>query len=459
MNWSPAFKAAPTPTIPPLYDHQERNVQQYLDNFGLCNFSDPGTGKTRTIIEVIRRANLSKRVLILAPKSILQAAWGNDITRFAPDLEYAVAKAENREEQFKRDVPIVITNHDAVNWLVKYPRLISGFSHMVIDESTAFKNGEARRSKSARELRGQIPNCTILTGTPTPQGILDIWHQTLLVDDGDHLGSSYYRFRNSVCDQKPRYPGATYIDWIEKEGAQDAVASILADITIRNDRRDCLDLPPNQQTTLGVKLSPKHRKLYETLKVETGLELTSGNVNAVNAVSLMAKLLQVASGAVYNTGGTVSVVDSERYELVIELANQRKHSLVAFNWRHQRDELTKRAEAAGLSYGVIDGSVSGDARTKVVEDFQRGKLRIIFAHPASAGHGLTLTRATATIWPSPTHNLEHFVQFNARIDRAGQTQRTETILIQAEDTIETEVYARLQHKDLSMNNLLGLLRQ
>jgi SNF2 family DNA or RNA helicase len=458
MSWANAIHQ-PAPVVlelPPLYAHQAHDVDRYLENFSLCNFSDPGTGKTRTLIEAICR--LGGRALVLAPKSILQASWGNDIHRFAPGTEDAVARAEDREAQFKRDVPFVITNHDAVTWLYQNKKYARGFTHLIIDESTAYKNPQAIRSRRVRELRETIPHATILTGTPNPQGVLDMWHQVLLVDKGERLGGHYYKFRHAVCEPKMRRPGSTFVEWKEKDGALDVVTSLIADITIRNDRRDCLDLPHNQQILTNVTLSAKHRRLYEQLKRQALLELDSGTVSAINAVSLLAKLLQLTSGAVYNEDGTSSVVDGDRYDLVMELVEQRRHSVVAFNWRHQRDELVRRAQQAKISYGVIDGSVSATKRTQAVDDFQAGKLRVLFCHPASAGHGLTLTRAATTIWSSPTYNLEHWVQFNARIDRAGQTQEMETIMIQAEDTVETEVYTRLREKDTNMADLLGLLR-
>lgn len=459
MSWAAAIhKPAEPPAIPPLFAHQERDVQRYVENFNLCNFSDPGTGKTRTLIEAILRIKPNHRTLILAPKSILQVAWGNDIDKFAPGLEYAVARAEDREKQFKRDVPIVITNHDAVSWLADRPQLVRSFSHCITDESTAYKNPQAIRSRKAAALRRLIEFWTILTGTPTPQGVLDLWHQVYLVDLGELLGKSFYRFRNAVCDQKVRYPGAAFSEWVEKDGSLDAITSLLEPITIRNDRRDCLDLPPNQKIELSVKINAKHRRVYEQMKRAALLELETGTVSAINAASLLTKLLQIASGAVYNEDGSVSVVDNDRYDLVMELIDQRQHSVVAFNWRHQRDALVERATKAHLPHAVIDGSVSSADRTKAVNDFQAGKLRTIFCHPASAGHGLTLTRANTTIWSSPTYNLEHYAQFNARIDRAGQTQKMETILIQAEDTVEGEVYKRLSNKDSSMTQLLSLLR-
>jgi SNF2 family DNA or RNA helicase len=141
----------------------------------------------------------------------------------------------------------------------------------------------------------------------------------------------------------------------------------------------------------------------------------------------------------------------------MDLVNERKHSVVAFNWRHERDQLIKLAEAQKVSYEVIDGATPGERRTDIVQRFQAGQITVLFCHPQSAGHGLTLTKANTTIWCSPTYNAEHFQQFNRRIYRAGQTQKTETILIAAKDTWETDVYKKLENKLSKMEELLTVL--
>jgi SNF2 family DNA or RNA helicase len=455
MTWATAIQyGEPTLETPPLFAHQVRDVQTYLDKPCVFNQSDPGTGKTRTCIEVIKRLS-PNRTLILAPKSILQPAWGNDFNKFAPEISYAIATAENREAAFKSKAEVIITNHDAVTWLVKNSKYIKDFDFLIGDESTAYKNPNSQRSRAALLIRQQVERATMLSATPTPNGILDIWHQQLLVDLGQRLGTSYYKFRNAVCNPTPR---GGFTEWEEKEGIADAVASLIGDCVIRNRLQDCIDIPPNRVTEISFDISPAHRKLYNQMKRQALLQLENGTVSAVNAASLLTKLLQIVSGAVYDELGEPQLIDSDRYELVMELVNQRDHSIVAFLWRHQRDELIKLAKKLDIRYGVIDGSVIGETRTRVVNDFQAGKLRVIFAHPQSAGHGLTLTKGCATIWASPTFNAEHYEQFNARIFRAGQTRETETILISAKNTIDMEVCARLQTKRINMHNLLEMVQ-
>jgi SNF2 family DNA or RNA helicase len=186
--------------------------------------------------------------------------------------------------------------------------------------------------------------------------------------------------------------------------------------------------------------------------------LNDGSIlSASQASAVHQKLMQLASGGVYKDDGTYSVIDTGRYELVMDLIDARKQCVVAFQWRHQRDELVKAAEQRGFKYGIIDGTTKDKERTRVVQEFQAGLIKVIFAHPQSAGHGLTLTAGNTTIWASPTYNSEHYTQFNARINRAGQQNVTETILICAKDTVDEKVYDRLDHKLTSMQMLLDLL--
>jgi SNF2 family DNA or RNA helicase len=190
-------------------------------------------------------------------------------------------------------------------------------------------------------------------------------------------------------------------------------------------------------------LKPKHLAHYKTMQAIEMLPLADGTVTAINAARVSTKLLQIASGAVYENEDTYHVLDTDRYELIMDLLEPRPHSLVFFNWQHQKHELMRAAEARGFSYAaLIDGTVPLGQREDVVRNFQAGYYKVLFAHPQSAAHGLTLVKATTTIWASPTYNLEHFMQGNRRIYRAGQTQKTETIVVVAEGTIDEKVYRR-----------------
>lgn len=450
-----------------LFDHQEHTAQFLVDVPRAWVQSDPGTGKTISTLEAFRRfraAGGTGRMLVLAPLSILQPSWADDIAKWLGDeFTHVCAFAKNRKEAFLSDADIIITNHDAVKWLVKNTEVLpnafspGGGHWLVIDEATAYKNPTSQRSKAMLALRPYFDRRIAMSGTPTAKDVLDIFHPTLIVDDGLHLGNKFFAFRNQVADPVQVGPDPKMVKWVAKPSAEEFVAQALSDICIRYRFEDCISIPPNHTSTYHVDLPNKLRTLYDQMLDTSIIEAEDGEVvTAVNAGVRVRKLLQLLTGAVYDASGEAKVFHTDRYDLVMQLVQEREHSLVAFNWRHEVQALTKLADKLGISYGVIDGTVPHEQRTKIVEQFQAGHLQVIFAHPQSAGHGLTLTRGTATIWCSPTYNAEHYQQFNRRIYRAGQTQATQTIHIAARDTAEEEVYEQLAGKLTRMEDLLNL---
>ena len=444
-----------TISIEDAYQHQIETTNFINSNPRCLITSDPGTGKTRAVLDAIDPE--LGATLVLAPLSILEASWVEDIIKFTPKLKYGVAYAKNRKKIFEdTSYDIVITNFEAVNFLHKNPLLLSRFNTIVIDEFTAFKNREAKRSKNLKSIIHHFDNRIAMSGTPNSNTILDLWHPTLLVDDGKRLGQKFWSFRHQVCT--PKYNGFAN-EWVDKDGIESVVANQLSDITIRHAIEDCMDLPDNNVRTMYTKLTPAVQKMYNILAEESVLYTKQGTINAVNAAARVKKLLQLVSGAVYDQDGNPTLLHNERYELVMQLVSQRKHSLVAYNWKHERDSLIAIAEREKISYDLIDGSVPAHKRKDIVQRFQAGHIQVLFAHPQSTSHGLTLTRATTAIWCSPTYSAEQFQQFNRRIHRAGQTQKTETILIAAKDTWEKHVYKKLDGKLGKMENLLHILSE
>ena len=441
--------------IPAPYAHQQSTTDFIINTKQCLITSDPGTGKTRAVLDA--HAILGGKTLVLAPLSILEAAWGEDINKFQPNIKYGVAYAKNRTKIFEDGTyDMVITNFEAVNFLQKNPQYCKQFDTIVIDEFTAFKNREAKRSKNLNKIISYFTNRIAMSGTPNSNTILDIWHPVYLIDGGERLGSRFYAFRHQACT--PKFNGFAN-EWIDKPGIEEAVANKLSNISIRYALSDCMDLPDKIVRTVNTKLTPNVQKQYKLLADESVLYTKSGTVNAVHAAARVKKLLQLVTGAVYDEDGVVQFVHQERYDIVMTLVAQRAHSLVAFNWKHERDALVEIAQKEGINYEVIDGSVKAEKRSDIVARYQAGHIKVLFCHPQSAGHGLTLTKANTVIWCSPTYNAEHYQQFNQRIYRAGQTQKTETILIQARNTWEPEVYKKLNTKLGRMENLLHILKE
>jgi SNF2 family DNA or RNA helicase len=424
--------------------------------------SDPGTGKT--LVALTAREERKRRLLVVCPKSIQEAAWAHDIEKFYPKTSYAILTAEDRwrgwEETMGADITIV--NTDGVKWLMKHPmkELTKRWrgEMLVIDESSKFKNPNSDRSKALLQLSKIFSVKVCLSGTPTPKTILDIWHQAFLLDGGKRLGWSYYKFRSDVCYPERVGRAPTAVAWRDREGAELAVSGLLRDITVRHKLEDVVELPPRIVRSIDIKLPEAQMKQYKKLETEALLQLEEGEVDAVNAAVLTAKLLQLASGAVYGTRGEILRVDGTRTELAMDLAEECPHSVIFFQWKHQRDQLLEEAKKRKRLVKVIDGETPMKDRGQIVKDFQAGLIDDILAHPASAGHGLTLTAATRSIWVSPTYDLELFDQGSRRIYRIGQNKKTENIILVAKDTIEPHVADVLAGKARRMTNLTELLK-
>lgn len=446
-----------------LFQHQEKSIQFLSSNAIAFDTSDPGTGKSRVIVESfnIKRMRGGGCALIIAPKSSLRSTWATEFNKFAPHLTTSVATADVRDKAFQESADAYIINHDGVKWIAKQPKeFFERFDTLVVDESGAFKHHTSQRSKSLHKIKKYFKFRYLLNGTPSPNSITELWHQLNILDDGARLGPSYFAFRQSVCVPKQVGPAANMLKWEDRVGAAEAVAQRIQDITIRHKFEDCIDIPENYAYSIPYFLTPPQAQAYEEMRLaQVALLNKLDLITAVNAASVATKLLQIASGAVYDDQGNWHLIDRERYELVMDLVEQRTHSVVFFMWTHQKECLIEEAKKRGITFGVIDGTVSERRSAEAVEYFQKGLYKIILAHPQSAAHSLTLTRGVATIWASPTYNLEHYLQGLRRIYRAGQNKKTETITIVAQGTIEEKVQNALDAKNLNMTELLELMRK
>ncbi len=445
-------------TIPSRYKHQDESFKFFSNVERGYDASDPGTGKTRVQIDLftLRRG---KKKLVIAPKSLLWAAWADDIKKFAPQLRVSVCPADKREKSFQAEADVYITNTDAVNWLVKRPAgFFRDFDTLVIDESSAFKHHTSARSRALNKIKKYFRYRYAMSGTPDTNSVTELWHQFYVLDDGKALGTSFYQFRNAVCDSKQVGPDPKMLKWTDKPNASLAVSGLIRHMVMRHKLEECIDMPENVTHQVAYHMSSAQLEAYRDMESLQIASLNTGTASAVNAAAVMTKLLQIASGAVYGEGLSYHDVDVGRYELVADLIEQRAHTVCFFLWQHQKVNLIKEFDKRGITWCLIDGSVSDKDRQEAVRLYQGGFYRVLLAHPASAAHGLTLTKGTTTIWASPTYNLEHFMQGNRRIYRAGQNQRTETIVILAPGTIEEKVAAKLEDKNARQGEMLDLLK-
>lgn len=425
------------------------------------DFSDTGTGKTRGHIDHYNERPKPKgRMLVLCPMTLMRSAWGEDIEKFAPNLTVSFAYAGSREQAFNMQSDVVVMNIDGAKWLNKNPKYLNGFDHLVIDEITAYKNPQAARSKSVARIRKHFKYRYGLTGTPNPNSVTELWHPMLIVDDGKLLGTSFYKFRSAVCIPERIGPGINHVKWVDKPGINMTVQTLIQPITIRHAFEDVMkDVPPNHRNTKTFELASKARKAYDAMEHDCILAHEDATITAVHAASMRTKLLQIASGAVYSGEGQYVVIDDTRYELIADLVAECAHSVVFFNWRHQRELLCALFEKRGITFAVIDGSTDKFERDAIVTRYQAGVYRTILLHPRTGAHGLTLTRGDTTIFASPLYEADLMVQGLARIYRGGQTKVTNTIFVEAANTVEKLVYERLNGKYDRMVDLLDSLKQ
>lgn len=448
--------------IPPLFKNQQQSVKFLATQFRALDFSDPGTGKTRVEIEDFAacRRHGGGCALILAPRSLLYSAWGKDFNTFAPDMTWSIARALNRARAFDVKADAYITNIDAAVWLAKQPAaFFKRFSHLIVDEGSAYKHHTSQRSRAVAKIRRVFEYRRLLTGTPSATSIQNIWHPAFLIDDGKRLGTSFFAFRAAVCEPEQVGPMPNMIKWHDKPNAAAIVSALLKDITIRHAFEDCVDIPKNHAYSVPFHLSDSHLRAYQAMEREQVVKVKGQTISAVNGAVVRTKLLQIASGAVYNDAGEHTLIDSDRYELVVDLAEARPHTLIFYNWEHQRDLLEAELKKRDMTYISYGGSVTDRQRDEAVEYFQNGFYRVFLAHPQSAGHGLTLVRATCTIYASPPRDLELYLQGKKRIHRIGQTERTETIMVTAEGTYDVRAWESIMANKYNMDELLDYFKE
>lgn len=450
------------------FKHQLKSLAHSATTDIVFDCSDPGTGKTFVRIKAYENRHKAARnrkcALVLAPKSLLRSTWLNDFKKFAPKVKVVVATADGREDSFNQAADVYVTNVDASKWLAKKPKaFFDKFDELIVDESSAYKHPTSQRSKAIAKISKFFRYRTCMTGTPNSRSIVDVWHQVFILDGGKRLGTSFYGFRNAVCEPRQVGRNRDAVNWVDKDGAEEAVFGLLKDIVIRHKFEECVDIPPNHRYIVPYQLPPKQQLAYKEMETtqmlmlnQPGAKKPISAVLAINAASVATKLLQIASGAVYESPGKYHLVDDGRYKMILDMVEEREHSLVMFLWQHQRDLLVKEAEARKISYCVYDGNTKDSEREILVARYQRGDFQVMFAHPKTAGHGLTLTRGTATIWASPTYDAEIDTQASKRQHRLGQTKKTETITVVADGTIDERVVDLLESKRERMNNLLDL---
>ena len=395
---------------------------------------------------------LIRKVLVIAPLRVARDTWPEEIEKWdhLRGLSYAVAVGSEAERKaaLLRRAQVYLINRENVDWLVNKSGIPFDYDMIVIDELSSFKSHTSKRFRSLRKVRPGVKRIVGLTGTPSSNGLIDLWAEIGILDMGRRLGRYLTRFRSSFFLPDKRNQ-QTVFSYKPKPGAEEEIYRLIADITISMKNTDYLKLPELVVNEIPVRLSPEERRRYQALKKDMVLSLGDREIDAVNAAALSVKLLQMANGAVYDETGSAARVHDRKLDALedlIEAANG-KPVLIAYWFQHDLERIRERFQAERL-----DGAGS-------IRRWNRGEIPVAAIHPASAGHGLNLqTGGSTLVWFGLTWSLELYQQTNARLWRQGQKNTVVIHHIVAKDTIDEQVTAALKRKDRTQSALIDAVR-
>lgn len=380
------------------------------------------------------------RTLVIAPLRVANTTWPDELRKWEhlKHLTYSVVTGSEKERLCALRTPahIYIINRENVDWLITKSGVPFTFDMVVVDELSSFKSYQAKRFKALLKARPKVKRIVGLTGTPSGNGLMDLWAEFRILDLGERLGRYITHYRNMFFTPDKRNQQMIF-SYKPKDGSEKQIYQLISDITISMKSKDFLQMPECVINEVKVSLSEKERKAYYQLKADMVVSLEGKEIDAINAASLSNKLLQMASGAVYNEDKeSIHIHDRklDALEDLIEGANG-KPVLVAYWFKHDLERIKKR-------FNVREIKTSKD-----IADWNEGKIPIGLIHPASAGHGLNLQAGGSTlIWFSLTWSLELYQQTNARLNRQGQTDTVVIHHIITKDTIDEDVMRALKAK-------------
>ena len=398
------------------------------------------------------------RILVIAPLRVARDTWPDELHKWEhlSDLRLSVAVGTETERkaalQAKADIYII--NRENVGWLIEDSGIPFDFDTLVVDELSSFKNHQTKRFRSLMKVRPKVVRIIGLTGTPSSNGLMDLWAEYRLLDMGQRLGRFIGQYRSTYFTPDKRN-GQVIFSYKPLPFAEKEIYAKIADITISMKSTDHLIMPDLVTAEYPVKLSDKERERYDELRQDLVLKLAGGDVTAANAAALSGKLCQMANGAVYGDDGTVHYIHDRKLDALedlIEAANG-KPVLVAYWFKHDLERISARLKERHISFTKLDTSDS-------IASWNEGKWPVALIHPASAGHGLNLQSGGSTIiWFGMTWSLELYQQANARLWRQGQ--KAETVVLHhiiAKDTIDERVMKALSAKDKTQTALIDAVK-
>jgi len=418
-------------------------------------FLDCGLGKTIISLTAIHNLMFDKfdisKVLVIAPLRVT-TVWANEIKKWdhLKGLSYSVAVGteKERKDALMKRVTLYIINRENVDWLVNKSGVPFDFDMVVIDELSSFKSYSAKRFKSLLKVRPAVKRIVGLTGTPSSNGLMDLWAQFRILDLGQRLGRYITHYRNTyfIPDKSN---GQIVFSYKLLPGAEEKIYSQISDITISMKSIDYLKMPECVINTVPVYLNEKERAIYSGFRNDMVASLGAEEIDAVNAAVLSGKLLQMANGAVYDEKNKAHFIHDRKLDALedlIEGANG-KPVLIAYWFKHDLDRIQKRFPVRQLK------------SSKDIEEWNEGEIPVAVIHPASAGHGLNLQSGGSTlVWFGLTWSLELYQQTNARLYRQGQKDTVVIHHIITKDTIDEDVMTALTTKEKTQASLIDAVK-
>ena len=445
-----------------LMKYKPHNYQTYATNFILEHpeaavFLDMGLGKSVITLTAIRELCLNRfevgKVLVIAPLRVARDTWSTEIHKWdhLKGLTYSIVigTVDERKSALKKKAHIYLINRENVSWLIEESGFPFDFDMVVIDELSSFKSYQAKRFRSLLKVRPKLKRIVGLTGTPSSNGLMDLWAEFRVLDLGKRLGRFITHYRNTYF-QPDKRNGMVIYSYKPLPGAEDAIYEQISDMTISMKAVDHLNMPECIFNEVSVSLSKEERSKYDTLRDDLILSIGESEIDAANAASLSNKLSQMANGAVYGSDQSVIKIHDHKLDALedlIESANG-KPVLVAYWFKHDLERIKARFKVREIK------------TSKDITDWNDGKIPVAVIHPASAGHGLNLQAGGSTlIWFGLTWSLELYQQTNARLWRQGQKSATVVIHhIVTEDTIDELILKALHKKEKSQNALIDAVR-
>ena len=450
------------------HPYQDYAIDRIINQASVGLFLDMGLGKTvitlTAIDQLIHGFGIVSRVLIIAPKKVAEATWQAEARKWdhlqGLTLATALGTADERRRAVEAGAEITVINRENVVWLVdslsrakRDSSLGEGacggwpFDMVVIDESSSFKSPAAKRFKALKRMLPKIRSVVILTGTPAPNGLEDLWSQIYLLDRGARLGRYVNHYRQRYFDYNPwRH------EYVPKPGAFEAVQKRISDICVSMRAEDWIQLPEMIVQDVPVVLDPEAAKAYRRMEREMVMEVGEEEISATTAAALTGKLLQLCGGSVYDEAGQAHHVHDAKLEALGELIEglNGEHALLFYGYRHELPGI--RAKLCGVRWRELNSAEDAEA-------WNRGEVDVLLAHPASCAYGLNLQEGGRhVLWYTLTWSLELYQQANARLHRQGQEKPVIVHRLLVQGGVDEDVAKALEGKDETQAALVEALK-